>query len=196
MNYKYLFNIGLLGDENVGKSSFLNMLKGLNIVDIRSTIGVDFCTHTIDMDNELIKFHIWDLSGNERFRTLIRVYVEKIVGVLIFIDLNNPETLDNIDEWTNMIKNTSHKVNIILVGNKNDLEIKISRDKINDLSQKIGASYVETSCINNKYDASELFFILSKEILYKIEDNDINIDHEGVRLIKNTVPYKRTCNIL
>ncbi|KAF3683998.1 Ras-related protein Rab11B [Capsicum annuum] len=46
----------ILGDSGVGKSNFLS----------RSTIGVEFATRTIHVDDKIIKAQIWDTAGQER----------------------------------------------------------------------------------------------------------------------------------
>ena len=54
MSYKYSFKIILLGDPNVGKTSFSNILECGNLpYDYHSTIGVEFISNIIKLKQAL-----------------------------------------------------------------------------------------------------------------------------------------------
>jgi small GTP-binding protein len=193
MDYDKLFNIALIGDESTGKSTFLNILKNVKCDNIRPTVGADFTHYKTIIDNNKIKFHIWDLSGAPKFRSLIEVYLDKVIGVLIFFDLNNTHSFESIESWTNMINKLNKKVHFILIGNKNDLNINVQRNKVYNFTQCKNISYVEMSYKKNQQYALEILDILSKEILYQTHNQE-HIETQSLRQTLLSEPKK--CIIL
>lgn len=67
-DYDYLFKLVLIGDSGVGKSNLLSRFTRNEFnLESKSTIGVEFATKTLNIDNKLIKAQIWDTAGQERY---------------------------------------------------------------------------------------------------------------------------------
>lgn len=67
-DYDYLFKVVLIGDSGVGKSNLLSRFtKNEFSLESKSTIGVEFATRSIHVDDKIIKAQIWDTAGQERF---------------------------------------------------------------------------------------------------------------------------------
>ncbi|MFX1392734.1 MAG: Rab family GTPase [Promethearchaeota archaeon] len=120
--YDYTFKILLLGDASVGKTSFTKRYC-YNIFNPseRLTIGVDFHVKTIDIENKKIKLQIWDVGGEERFRFLLPTYCLGANAAFLLYDITRASTLDNIPEWTTIVREKGGPIPIILVGSKFDL---------------------------------------------------------------------------
>lgn len=120
--YDYTFKILLLGDASVGKTSFTKRYC-YNIFNPseRLTIGVDFHVKTIELHNKKIKLQIWDVGGEERFRFLLPTYCLGANAAFLLYDLTRAPTLDNIPEWTSIVRQKGGQVPIMLVGSKLDL---------------------------------------------------------------------------
>ena len=70
-DYDYLFKVVLIGDSGVGKSNLLSRFtKNEFNLESKSTIGVEFATRTLKVDDKVVKAQIWDTAGQERFRTI------------------------------------------------------------------------------------------------------------------------------
>ncbi|MFW9952219.1 MAG: Rab family GTPase, partial [Candidatus Thorarchaeota archaeon] len=112
----------LLGDASVGKTSFTKRYC-YNIFNPseRLTIGVDFHVKTIDLNGKKIKLQIWDVGGEERFRFLLPTYCLGANAAFLLYDITRPQTLDNIAEWTNIVRQKGGPIPIMLVGSKLDL---------------------------------------------------------------------------
>ena len=55
-NYDYVFKIILIGDNGVGKSSFIRRFcEGSFVADMETTIGVDFYISELDLNGKKIK---------------------------------------------------------------------------------------------------------------------------------------------
>ena len=66
--YDYLFKVVLIGDSGVGKSNLLSRFARDEFsLETRSTIGVEFATKTVQVDDKLVKAQIWDTAGQERY---------------------------------------------------------------------------------------------------------------------------------
>ncbi|CAF4252020.1 unnamed protein product, partial [Rotaria sordida] len=67
----YLFNLLIIGDSGVGKSSFLlRFAEDIFDESYIATIGVDFKTRTIKINGKTAKLQLWDTAGQERFRAI------------------------------------------------------------------------------------------------------------------------------
>lgn len=121
-NYDYTFKILLLGDASVGKTSFTKRYC-YNIFNPseRLTIGVDFHVKTIDLRGLKVKLQIWDVGGEERFRFLLPTYTLGANAAFLLYDITRPATLDNITEWTSIVRQKAGEIPIMLVGAKLDL---------------------------------------------------------------------------
>ncbi|CAG8477204.1 18936_t:CDS:2 [Racocetra fulgida] len=92
----------------VGKSNLLSRLT-CNEFDLESkpTIGVEFKTKNIQIDNKTIKAKIWDTG---------------IVGALLVYDITKYETYENVNRWLEELRDhVDSDVAIMLIGNKTDL---------------------------------------------------------------------------
>jgi len=66
-DYDYLFKVVLIGDSGVGKSNLLSRFtKNEFSLESKSTIGVEFATRSIHVDDKVVKAQIWDTAGQER----------------------------------------------------------------------------------------------------------------------------------
>lgn len=64
-------SVVLIGESGVGKSNLLSRFtKNEFNHDSRTTIGVEFSTRSIQVDNITIKAQIWDTAGLERYRAI------------------------------------------------------------------------------------------------------------------------------
>ncbi|MEJ2294828.1 MAG: GTP-binding protein [Candidatus Lokiarchaeota archaeon] len=120
--YDYTFKILLLGDASVGKTSFTKRYC-YNIFNPseRLTIGVDFHVKLVELHEKRIKLQIWDVGGEERFRFLLPTYCLGANAAFLLYDITRPQTLDNISEWVNIVRQKGGKIPIMLVGSKIDL---------------------------------------------------------------------------
>ena len=159
MDVSYQINrqkIIFTGDIYVGKTSIINVLMGQKFNnDYEASIGVDFFSKTIKYKGKIIKLQIWDSAGQEKFRSLIPNYIRGSSLVFILYDVSNKKTFDNLNSWVNFVNNIENS-NIVIVGNKIDLESK------REVSYEEGKKY----CEENNYE----FFEVSAK-------NDINLNN-------------------
>ncbi|TFF85501.1 MAG: GTP-binding protein [Promethearchaeota archaeon] len=176
-DYDYTFKLLLLGDASVGKTSFTKRYC-YNIFNPseRLTIGVDFHVKTIEIDYKgepkKIKLQIWDIGGEERFRFLLPTYCLGANAAFLLYDITRPSTLENIPEWTTIVRQKGGAIPIMLVGAKIDLapdQRKIDRDNGIQIAERNKlAGFVEISS-KTGVNVDEAFDLLAELTLEKME---------------------------
>lgn len=117
--YDFTFKIILVGDESEGKSYFArSFCYNLFNSDTRMTIGVDFFVRSINMLGKNIKFQIWDMGAEERFRFLVPTYCRGASGGIIVYDIENANSLTHILENVQIIRREAGNVPIVIIGTK------------------------------------------------------------------------------
>ncbi|KAE8669803.1 Ras-related protein RABA1i [Hibiscus syriacus] len=121
--YDYLFKLVLIGDSGVGKSNLLTRFtKNEFTLDSKPTIGVEFATRNIHVDNKVVKAQIWDTAGQERYRAITSAYYRGALGALLVYDVTRNFTYESIERWLKELReHTDDNIVIMLVGNKSDL---------------------------------------------------------------------------
>ena len=151
-SYDLLFKLILVGDSCVGKSNILlKYLKNEFDPNSRATVGVEFGTKNIIIDNKKIKIQIWDTAGEERYRSITSAYYKGAKGAFIVYDITRKSTFDNIDKWISDLKlNGDKNICIIILGNKSDLDDKreVSKEGGIKKSEMYKTAFMETSALN------------------------------------------------
>ena len=142
--------IGLLGDSRVGKSTIVTKFINLDYKEnLLATIGTDKYDTKFELENgKTIKLIIWDTAGQERFRSMALQALKAVHGIILVFDLTNRDSFDNINEWLGTIKENLNNPNLILFGNKADVEEKkrkVSKEEAERFAHKLGMKYFETS---------------------------------------------------
>lgn len=65
----------------------LHLFLRLVMANCPHTIGVEFGTRIIEVDDKKIKLQIWDTAGQERFRAVTRSYYRGAAGALMVYDI-------------------------------------------------------------------------------------------------------------
>ena len=73
-----------------------------------SSIGVDFKSKQIEIDDKLIKLQIWDTAGHEKFRTITTSYYKSAHAIIILYDITEQSSFDHINNWMIMCKIINH----------------------------------------------------------------------------------------
>ncbi|XP_010509813.1 PREDICTED: ras-related protein RABA1h [Camelina sativa] len=150
-DYDYLFKVVLTGDSGVGKSNLLSRFTKNDFShDSRSTIGVEFATRSIQVDDKIVKAQIWDTAGQERYRAITSAYYRGAVGALLVYDVTRHVTFENVERWLKELRDhTDANTVIMLVGNKADLcHLRaISTEEVKDFAERENTFFMETSAL-------------------------------------------------
>ena len=130
--------IVLIGDGQVGKTTFVNMLKGNPFSNhYTPTLGVE-----VDPIRRGTKcYNIWDCAGLEMYGGLRDGYWIQAKGAIIMCDPNNLESVKHVEKWNNEFKRIiDNDVPIVYVINKSEMLPKEFQDN----------RFVKISCKNNE----------------------------------------------
>jgi len=149
-NYEAVFKIILLGDSGVGKSNLLlRFTKDEFICNSKTTVGVEFASKTVQMDNnKLVKAQIWDTAGQERYRLVASSYYRRAVGALLVFDVTDRKSFDHAAKWLREVEEIAEEgCLVMLVGNKIDLTEKreVSLRDGREFAKHNKIAYIETS---------------------------------------------------
>jgi small GTP-binding protein len=150
-----------------------------------NTIGANCVVYSTNVDDKDIKFQIWDLAGQPRFKSVRPVYYRGCVGIILIYDITRLETLQNAKNWVEeAYKHTGWgPVPVVLVANKEDLRhevpfalskqhgLELARNIDENTSNKgFTCKLFETSAKTGQ-NVNEAFRELGRKILTFIEVN-------------------------
>ena len=167
---EYEVKICLLGDVAVGKTSIASRFcKNIFNENYVNTIGGAYQQQNIMLeDNVKMKLHVWDTSGDERFKSMTNLYYRDAQVAILTYDVSNMQSFEGLGYW---LKELSDKVNkdnmlLFLVGNKCDVDSnmkQVSASKAKEYAEKNNMFFYETSAKTGT-GVKELFkTIASKE---------------------------------
>jgi small GTP-binding protein len=129
MPKKFILKILTAGEGGVGKTTLLHRyVEGSFSADTKMTIGVEFFLKELEVDGKQCTLQLWDFGGQERFRFLLESYVLGAKGALLMFDLTRPMTLENLQQWVNIVRKGDDNLPILFLGTKIDLENDIMVD--------------------------------------------------------------------
>ena len=178
------FKLIVVGDQNTGKSSILNRFANNNFDDnYQATIGLDFANKNATIHDQEIRLILYDTAGQEKFRSLIPMYIREAQVILLIFDISNRKSFENIPNWFSEVLNVKNDEAVFaLIGNKMDLsdnrEVtyeegkKLANEKnmfFEEMSAKTGKNIMEF--FNNT-----IFEAIYKKFQKKFDDNK-NIDN-------------------
>ncbi|GMH12616.1 hypothetical protein Nepgr_014457 [Nepenthes gracilis] len=152
-DYDYLFKVVLIGDSGVGKSNLLSRFTRNEFsLESKSTIGVEFATRSIRVDEKVVKAQIWDTAGQERYRAITSAYYRGAVGALLVYDVTRHVTFENVERWLKELRDhTDSSIVIMLVGNKADLRHlrAVQTEDAKAFAERESTYFMETSALES-----------------------------------------------
>ena len=167
--------IVLLGDVSVGKTSIASRYckNSFNEHHI-NTIGGAYQQQKVVLSNgAMVKLHIWDTSGQERFRAMTNLYYRDAQVAILVYDIKSESSFASIEFWIQELKYKVENENMILclVGNKCDVsqdERKISTNKGKNFAQENNMIFYETSAKTGE-GVKDLFVTIANKVYEKMK---------------------------
>ena len=177
----------LLGEAGVGKTCLIKQFTENKFDNTElSSLSAQYVSKTIDYldTKKAIKFDIWDTVGQERFRSIAKIFYKDARVILFVYDITSKKTFDAlINFWYEELRNNLTENPIYaVVGNKNDLYMnqQVDTSDAKDLAKNLGGIFQLTSAKTNE-GIKNLFDNIGKKLLkpnYKYDEND-NIAREN-----------------
>jgi small GTP-binding protein len=152
---KFRFNIAVVGDEGVGKTSLMKKFtQGSFKKDYVKTIGAQFSVYDKVMGMDYVRLIFWNIAVQDTFHFLRPSFYHNKHAAIIVYSLEDNEkgkkSFQHIELWLDDIIKFSGKIPVIFFANKVDLidESKLDEKKIKELVKNLNfISYYKTSSI-------------------------------------------------
>lgn len=177
---KGLLKVIILGDTGVGKTSLMNQFVNKKFSgQYKATIGADFLTKEIMVDDRVVTMQIWDTAGQERFQSLgVAFYRGADCCVLVF-DVTLPNTFKSLDSWRDEFlvqacPRDPENFPFVVLGNKIDLGNPAVQSKRAErwCQSKNNIPYFETSA-KDATNVEQAFQAIAKNALAQESEQDL-----------------------
>nr|GLL28386.1 ras-related protein Rab7-like isoform X3 [Ipomoea trifida]GMC48591.1 ras-related protein rab7 [Ipomoea batatas] len=182
-----LLKVIVLGDCGVGKTSLVNQYVYKKFREqYKATIGADFVTKEVEVDEKVVTLQIWDTAGQERFHSLGVAFYRGADCCVLVYDVNAPKSFETLQHWhEEFIKQAGltepEKFPFILMGNKADLESEernnetISEKRAREwCTSKGNIPYFITSA-KEDYNVGAAFLCAAKLALANEDENSLSV---------------------
>ena len=173
----------IVGDSGVGKSCLSIKASRNYFEDFYSpTVGFEFLTFNVKIEDQNIKLQIWDTCGQEVYRSLISSFYRSASLAIIVYSIDTEESFNNIEKWLNDIKTqSSPDVKIFLIGNKADLDDKrkITREQGEKFSNEHKISFFTETSAKTGLNVQNVFIQAAKELFIQHEEIKNRVSRPG-----------------
>ncbi|KAL4608340.1 ras-related protein Rab-6B-like [Arapaima gigas] len=154
------FKLVFLGEQSVGKTSLITRFMYDSFDNTyQATIGIDFLSKTMYLEDRTVRLQLWDTAGQERFRSLIPSYIRDSTVAVVVYDITNVNSFQQTSKWIDDVRTErGSDVIIMLVGNKTDLADKrqITIEEGEQRAKELNVMFIETSA-KTGYNVKQLF---------------------------------------
>jgi small GTP-binding protein len=161
----------LVGESGVGKTSIISQFTSKKFDPHRETsLSAQFISKTVNFQDlgKEIKFDIWDTVGQEKYRSLAKIFYKDAKVIVFVYDITTEYSFNELKNyWYEETRSNSDGNPILaVVGNKIDLykEQKVSNNDGKEFAEKIGAIFQTTSAQSDS-GISTLFDNIGKTYL-------------------------------
>ncbi|KAI6657901.1 Ras-related protein Rab-6A-like isoform X1 [Oopsacas minuta] len=154
------FKLVFLGGQCVGKTSLITRFMYDSFDSTyQATIGIDFLSKTMYLEDRTVRLQLWDTAGQERFRSLIPSYIRDSSVAVVVYDITSVKSFHEVDKWIEDVRaERGDEVVLMLVGNKTDLNDKrqVTVHEGEKKAKELDMIFLETSA-KSGYNVKHLF---------------------------------------
>ncbi|GAM28079.1 hypothetical protein SAMD00019534_112550 [Acytostelium subglobosum LB1] len=197
---KVLLKVIILGDTGVGKTSLMNQYVNKKFSNqYKATIGADFLTKELMVDDRVVTMQIWDTAGQERFQSLGVAFYRGADCCVLVYDVNVAKTFENLDSWRDEFliqagPRDPDNFPFVVLGNKIDLENQrvVSQKRAASWCQSKGnIPYFETSA-KEAINVEQAFQTIARNAI-KLEDGLVFPIPPGIQVTPEPTQTKSGC---
>ncbi len=169
-NFDLSFKLIVIGDCGVGKSCLTNnAIKNVFEDAYNATVGFEFITFNIKLNDKVIKLQIWDTCGQELYRSLVTNFYRNSSLAIMVYAINSKESFNNIEMWLRDLRTHSNPdAKVFLIGNKIDLEKerKVTKEEGEKFAKDNNLNLFLESSAKTGVNAQQIF-IQAAKLLYE-----------------------------
>ncbi|KAK5079043.1 Ypt/Rab-type GTPase Rab7 [Lithohypha guttulata] len=182
---KVLLKVIILGDSGVGKTSLMNQYVNKKFsTSYKATIGADFLTKEVTVDDRIVTLQLWDTAGQERFQSLGVAFYRGADCCVLVYDVNSSKSFETLDSWRDefLIQASPRDPDsfpFVVLGNKVDMGEErrmITQKRAHTYCQQRGQMpYFETSAKDN-VNVEQAFEVIARNALLQEESEEYGGD--------------------
>ena len=143
----------LIGDSRVGKTCVIEQYinKQFSEEHITTVTAGDKFYKEVKVGGKTIKLEIWDTAGQEKFRSVNKIFMNKAKIALLVYDMTNQNSFNNLKNWYKELKDINNSVEVFgVIANKSDLyeEQVVSKEEGENYAKSIKGFFYETSAMD------------------------------------------------
>ena len=151
-NNSNLIKVILVGDSGTGKTQLITVAAGFEFNSTSlTTTSCSYVQIKLQKNKKEYKINLWDTIGQEKYRSLTKIFLKDSKIVIFVYDITNRATFDSLKYWKKIIDDVLGPTPLFgVVGNKNDLylEEKVKEDEGEAFAKSINAKFLYTSAKN------------------------------------------------
>ena len=159
----------LIGDTGVGKTNLINVASGRKFDENeKSTLTASYVKKEINIDGENYTISLWDTIGQEKLRTLSKLFFKNSKIVIYVYDITNKISFEGLTSWDADVKEAiGDDVIKAVVGNKQDLylEEEVNEEEANNYATSLNAKFRLTSAKKDPEGFSQFIEELLKDYI-------------------------------
>ncbi|OHS92742.1 GTP-binding protein ryh1 [Tritrichomonas foetus] len=167
---KPVCKVVFLGAAGVGKTSIINRFMYDQFTrNYETTVGIDYFTKPMNVDDRTVNLQIWDTAGQEQFQSLVPSYIRTSAITILVYDVSDPKTLESAKMWyEKVIEMRGNDVRCVLVGNKLDLSVNVQDSAVKEFIDPIKMPHIQVSAKTGE-NITELF----TKAVHEVSDSDL-----------------------
>jgi len=200
---KVLLKVIILGDSGVGKTSLMNQYVNKKFSgQYKATIGADFLTKEVMVDDKLVTMQIWDTAGQERFQSLGVAFYRGADCCVLVYDVNNNKSYESLGQWHDefLVQASPRDPDnfpFVVLGNKVDIDESkrmVSQKRAMAFCQSKGnIPYFETSA-KEAINVEQAFQTIARNALQQETDIELYSDlNDPIRIDNDHLKDHNSC---
>ena len=192
-NNSNLIKVILVGDSGTGKTQLITVAAGFEFNSTSlTTTSCSYVQIKLQKNKKEYKINLWDTIGQEKYRSLTKIFLKDSKIVIFVYDITNRQTFESLKYWKKIIDDVLGPTPIFgVVGNKNDLylEEKVKEDEGEAFAKSINAKFLYTSAKNE----SNAFVKFIEQILDDFVAKKFDEREESIMIERGTKTNGARC---
>ena len=185
----------LVGDTGTGKTNLISVAAGLEFNSgVLTTTSCSYIQKIVKRHKKEYKINLWDTIGQEKYRSLTKIFMKDSNIVIFVYDITKRETFESLNYWKKIIEEIlGNDITLGVVGNKVDLyfDEKVKEEEGQEYANSIGAKFKLTSAKNSPKEVSAFIEEMLEE--YLARNKSINDRKDSVVIKKQEEKKKKGC---
>ena len=185
----------LLGESFVGKTSLINISTGEKFSNTENTtFNANYRPRKFKYKEEQYIFNLWDTIGQEKYRSLTKMFFNDSQIVILVYDISVKKTFEQLNFWYDQVVESlgQNKFMLAIVGNKKDLfkEEQVKEEEGKKFAEEKNAKFILSSAKSDPLSFNQFLDSIFGEY---IENNKDLLDKQKGIGLNNKKGKKKKC---